>query len=215
MTYFVYAAFTENNKEVMVDSATCTIYQNGTSVDAGVMTKISNGIFYYKYNYEQAGTYLARCVGSRTGADNLLDTKVFEIVEDIRPHYVNVESIENKLAEIKSKIGDAYSDSLEGLLHELTSYSTGTTPLPSLYPVTALNCIFDSMPGDNSMIIDSYGIGITGAKISFFKDGNVSNPPYITYSTNGYWGVYVPAAVYLVRIETNGGLFEDTMEVLP
>lgn len=215
MFYYVYAAFTENDKEVMIDSATCTIYQNGMNVDSGVMTRIANNIFYYRYDYELAGTYLARCVGSRAGADNLLDTKVFEIVEDIRPHYVDISLIDNKLAEIKSKIGTSYTDSIEQLLHELTSYSSGATPIPGLYPVTALNYHFDTRD-DNSIVVDKLGNSITGAKVSFFKDGNVENPPCcVTQTHNGYWGVYVPAAVYLVRIETDGGSFEGNLEVLP
>lgn len=214
MKYFVYATFKALDKEAVIDSATCTIYQNGnSSVASGVMTRISNGIFFYEFEYEQAGTYLARCIASRVGADNLLDTKVFEIVEDIRPQYLNIEPIENKLAEIKTKLGVAYSESLESLLHELTSYSTGTSPIPNLYPITAMNCKFPSIPG-NAIVTTTVGIGITGAKVSFYPNNDINNNPYITYTSNGYWGVYIPAGVYLVRIDTGFNIFEDVLEVL-
>lgn len=192
MKEYIYASF----DGAEMDSVVCNIYCDGISIGGGPM-KFMNKIYSYEFTVPKAGSYFCLCEGTKAGKKHYKDFS-FTVFEDAVPQYVNIESILTGLEQIKSKMGADDQYTIDELFQQLISFETGVTPLPHIYPITALNSRLCFCEGNNSMIITKKGEGVTGAKVVFKRKD--TQEEYICYTTLGYWGLYLPVGSYSVTM---------------
>lgn len=201
MKEYVYATF----GGAEMDSVVCNIFCDGISIGGGPMT-FANKIYSFEFTVPKAGSYFCLCEGTKAGKKDYRDFS-FTVFEDAVPQYVNIDSILFGLEQIKSKLGKDDKNTIDGLMQQLISYETGVTPLPFLYPITALNSKLCFCEGNNSMILSKTGEGVTGAKVMFKNKG--TQEEYICYTTFGYWGFYLPVGSYSVTISYNNSVYTE------
>lgn len=198
MKEYIYATFDGAEMDYVV----CNIFCDGTSVGGGPM-KFFNKIYSFEFEVPKAGSYFCLCEGMKDHKKQYKDF-CFTVFEEAIPQYVNIESILFRIEQIKSKLGTDDKHTIDDLMQQLISYETGITPLPHLYPITALNSKLCFCEGSNSMLITKTGEGITGAKV-IFKNQDTQYE-YICYTTLGYWGLYLPAGRYDVTMTHNNNI---------
>lgn len=205
MVEYIYANFDLSEK----DTCTCTVYCDGEVVGGGPMT-FRSGIYLYKFEVTKAGSYYAVIKATDKTANKYFKEYSFTIFEEAIPNIVELSETNFKLSQIQSKLGQK-EHTIDTLLQELLAYETGVTPVPYMYPVTALNTRFSHSVEDNALIMNNKGVGVTGAKLAFTNndDGEKS----VVYSFEGYWGVFLKHGSYTVEITYNDFVFKDVITV--
>lgn len=205
MTEYIYANFDLSEK----DTCTCTVYCDGEVVGGGPMT-FRSGIYLYKFEVTKAGSYYAVCRATDKQANKYFKEYSFTIFEEAIPNVVELSETNFKLGQIQSKLGSK-EYTIDTYLQELLAYETGVTPVPHMYPVTALNTKLAYSSDNNAALLNEKGNGITGAKLTFTN--NLDGETSVVYSFEGYWGVFLKHGSYTVEITYNDFVFKDTITV--
>lgn len=205
MVEYIYANFDLSEKDI----CTCTVFCDGEVVGGGPMT-FRSGIYLYKFEVTRAGSYYAVCTAKDKAANKYFKEYSFTIFEEAIPNVVELSETNFKLNQIQSKLGQK-EYTIDAYLQELIAYETGVTPVPHMYPVTALNTKFTYGEGKNAVITSKSGKGVTGAMVTFTN--NFDGEKSVVYSFEGYWGVFLKHGSYTVEITYNDFVFKDTITV--